>query len=232
MATGAVDRGAGQGKPWEDTFPLRSCTGEYRWFLSRAVPICDSDGRVVRWFGTNTDITEEKNAATERERLLEREREARAEAERRREELERVTGSRARLMRGFSHDVKNPLGAADGFAALLEEGIGGELSERQSQSVKRIRGSIQTSLRLINDLLELARAEAGQIELRVEHFDATALVREVAEDFPGQVNAAGLSLVIQTPAPLWLNANPTGVRQILSNLVSNAVKYTPAGQSR
>src|SRR5262245_13779294 len=48
------------GQPWEDTFPLRSKTGEYRWFLSRALPIFDSDGKVVRWFGTNTDITEQR----------------------------------------------------------------------------------------------------------------------------------------------------------------------------
>src|SRR5690606_4515824 len=65
------------GEPWEDTFPLRSATGEYRWFLSRALPIRDAEGQVVRWFGTNTDVTAEIEAAKERERLLEREREAR-----------------------------------------------------------------------------------------------------------------------------------------------------------
>ena len=48
------------GEPWEDTFPLRSKTGEYRWFLSRALPIFDADGKVARWFGTNTDITEQR----------------------------------------------------------------------------------------------------------------------------------------------------------------------------
>src|SRR4029453_17788143 len=48
------------GEPWDDTFPLRSKTGEYRWFLSRALPIKDAEGRVVRWFGTNTDVTEQR----------------------------------------------------------------------------------------------------------------------------------------------------------------------------
>ena len=217
------------GTPWEDVFPLRSRTGEYRWFLSRAVPIRDSEGKVVRWFGTNTDITAERNAAAERERLLESEREARADAERRREELERVTESRTRLMRGFSHDVKNPLGAADGYAALLEEEIGGELSDAQCRSVQRIRASIQVSLRLINDLLELARAEAGQIELKMERVDVGALTREVAEDFRGQINAAGLALEVNAAEQLWVESDVMRVRQILSNLISNAVKYTPAG---
>jgi signal transduction histidine kinase len=133
-------------------------------------------------------------------------------------------------MRGFSHDVKNPLGAADGFAALLEEGIGGALSDGQRRSVQRIRKSIQVSLRLINDLLELARAEAGQVELEMERIDVTALTREVAEDFRGQVDAAGLVLDVDAAPSLTVQSDPTRVRQILSNLLSNAVKYTPAGR--
>ena len=157
------------------------------------------------------------------------ERDARAEADRRREELERVTQSRARLMRGFSHDVKNPLGAADGYAALLEEEIGGQLSQEQRRSVERIRGSIQVSLRLINELLELAQAEAGQIELAVAPLDAATLARDVVEDFRGQYAAADLALEVDASSPLPIESDSTRVRQVLSNLVSNAVKYTRAG---
>jgi PAS domain S-box-containing protein len=218
------------GAPWEDTFPLRSKTGEYRWFLSRAHPIKDAAGNVVRWFGTNTDITEQIEAAAERERLLERERDARAVAERRREELERVTESRTRLMRGFTHDVKNPLGAADGYAQLLEDGIVGELSAKQRHSVQRIRRSIQRSLHLIHELLELARAEAGQIELKTVPTNVTELVREAAEDFRAQANSAGLTLEVRAADTLATRTDPTRVRQVLSNLLSNAVKYTPQGR--
>lgn len=217
------------GEPWEDTFPIRGRTGEYRWFLSRALPIRDEQGKVVRWFGTNTDVTAEMEAAAERERLLEREREARAEAERRREELERVTESRTRLMRGFSHDVKNPLGAADGYAQLLEDGILGELSPKQVESVGRMRRSIQTSLHLINDLLELARAEAGQIELEPVPTDVAELAREAAEDFRAQAAAAELALEVRAAGAVITRTDPARVRQILSNLLSNAVKYTPGG---
>lgn len=224
-----IQRAFETGTPWEDTFPLRSRSGEYRWFLSRALPIRDADGHVVRWFGTNTDVTKEREAAAERERLLERERDARAEAERRREELERVTESRTRLMRGFSHDVKNPLGAADGYAQLLEDGILGELSAKQMQSVQRIRRSLQTSLHLIHELLELARAEAGQIELEPVLTDVAELVRDAAEDFRAQATAAGLGLEVRATAALPAHTDPIRVRQILSNLLSNAVKYTPRG---
>src|SRR4029077_17199485 len=61
-------------EPWEHTFPLRRHDGVFRWFLSRAMPLCDSEGRVVYWFGSNTDITEQREHAEERRRILESER--------------------------------------------------------------------------------------------------------------------------------------------------------------
>ncbi len=149
------------------------------------------------------------------------------EAERRREELERVSESRTRLMRGFSHDVKNPLGAADGHAALLQEGVLGELSARQCESVGSIRRSIQTSLKLIGDLLDVARAEAGQIEITHAPTDVAAIVREVAEDFRAQAESSGQTLEIHTPESLPTSTDEARVAQVLANLLSNAVKYAP-----
>jgi PAS domain S-box-containing protein len=212
------------GIPWEDTFPLRSRTGEYRWFLSRALPIRDANGAVARWFGTNTDITEEIERAAERERFLGRERELRAEAERRREALERVTESRAALMRGFSHDVRNPLSVADMNAHILEVG---ELSPQQAQCVERIRRSIGASLGLIDDLLEVARAEAGVLEIEWVNTDVGRVAREVAEDFAAPAVAAGLDLDVRAPDGLLAETDPMRLRQVLANLLSNAVKYAP-----
>jgi PAS domain S-box-containing protein len=212
------------GEDWEDTFPLRSRTGEYRWFLSRAVPIRDAEGNVVRWFGTNTDITESIEAAAERERLLERERKAR-------EELERVTESRERLMRGFSHDLKNPLGAADGHAQLLEAGYAGEISDEQRESVLQIRSSIRSALGLINDLLQLAKTEAGHIDVQTQPMDIRETVRELAEAFRPQCNAKGLAIDVQLPDDFpSIESDAARVRQVLGNLISNAIKYTPAGR--
>lgn len=152
------------------------------------------------------------------------------ESERRREDLERLTESRVRLMRGFSHDVKNPLGAADGYAQLLEDGVIGELTDRQKESVGRIRRSLRSSLALIDDLLELARAEAGQVEIRRAPTDVRDAVREMAEEYRAQAEAKGLTLEIRVPDEVPVIHSDTGrVRQILGNLVSNAVKYTPDG---
>lgn len=204
-----IKRAFESGEPWEDTFPLRSRTGEYRWFLSRALPIKDASGNVLRWFGTNTDITE---------------------AERRREEIERVTESRERLMRGFSHDVRNPLGVADAQAWLLEDGrLLGPLSGKQRECVARIRRSIRGSLRLIEDLLEVTRAEAGQLDVQRATTDVVALAREAAEDFRAPAMAAGISLEVRAPEGLVTETDGARVSQILANLLSNAVKYAAKG---
>ena len=148
------------------------------------------------------------------------------DAERRRSEIEQITESRARLVRGFSHDLKNPLGAADGHAALLEDGILGDLSPRQKDSVTRIRASIRAALHLIDDLLELARAEAGQVEVQNAAIDVREVVQNVAGEYRAQAEAAGLSMEAEWPEEFPIvSSDPSRVRQILGNLISNAVKY-------
>ncbi|HEX6965943.1 MAG TPA: ATP-binding protein [Gemmatimonadaceae bacterium] len=145
-------------------------------------------------------------------------------------ELERVTRSRARLIRGFTHDVKNPLGAADGSLALLEEGVVGELTPTQLERVRRGRRSIHAALDLIGHLMDLARAETGHMTIHRAPTDLCALAAEVAEEFRAQVEAAGLTLTVELPHELPLiDTDPPRARQILANLVSNAVKYTPNG---
>lgn len=152
------------------------------------------------------------------------------DSERKRAEIERVMESRARLIRGFSHDVKNPLGAADGFLQLLYEGVMGRLTDAQVEGVERARRSLQSALGLIDDLLELARAEAGQIELRIAPTDVREAAREITDEFRAQAEAAGLAVTLDLPARVPLiESDPARVRQIIGNLVSNAIKYTPAG---
>jgi len=212
--------------------------GEQRWVWSRGFPVRNERGLVYRIAGISEDITERKLAETERDHLLQRETEARsasddarAAAEARREEVERVTASRARLIRGFTHDVKNPLGAADGFLALLEDGILGDLAPKQLESVRRVRRSIGAALGLIGYLLDLARAEAGQLEIHRDILDLGATAREVSEDFRAEADSKQLSLALDETGPesLTVCSDHARVRQVLSNLVSNAVKYTKPG---
>ncbi|HUF12292.1 MAG TPA: PAS domain S-box protein [Longimicrobiales bacterium] len=168
--------------------------------------------------------------AVDNSRLYEAARIAREQAETRTLELERVTESRARLMRGFSHDLKNPLGAADGHAELIESGILGKLEPRQRESVASIRRTIRDALALIDDLVELARTEGGQLELRVEQVDVAAIVRDVVDEQRPRAEGKGLALDVELKPAAPAIGDAARVRQIVGNLLTNAVKYTEEGR--
>ena len=152
------------------------------------------------------------------------------EAEEGRIALERAQESRARLIRGVSHDLKNPLGAIDGHAALLEDGVKGPLNPEQRESVVRIRRSVRALLGLVADVLELSKAEAGHLSVRPRPTSLADVVRETAEEHRDVAVAAGhqLGVEIDEKVPM-IETDPDRVRQVLGNLLSNAVKYTPSG---
>jgi signal transduction histidine kinase/CHASE3 domain sensor protein len=146
------------------------------------------------------------------------------------ETLQRVMESRERLIRGFSHDLKNPLGAADGHAQLLADGIHGELTDRQRESVLRIRSGIGSALELIGSLIELARSEAGQLVMVVEPVDVAGVVRDMARIYQGVADSVGLRLEVAAGQDLpTIRSDHERIRQVLGNLLSNAIKYTPPG---
>jgi signal transduction histidine kinase len=147
-----------------------------------------------------------------------------------RKRLQQVITSRSRLMRGFSHDVKNPIGAADGYAELLNEGVYGALTPGQRESIVRMRRCLRGALALIDDLHELARAETGHLEISAEPVDLVDLVRHLGEEYQATAEAGRLRLTVDAPTDLPLiRTSRTRVRQIASNLLSNAIKYTKDG---
>ena len=169
-------------------------------------------------------------AATAAAWLESRVRSAALTLEARRREIERVTESRTRLIRGFTHDVKNPLGGADGHLALLEEGIRGPLTPIQQDAIGRARRSIRVALDLIGQLLELARAEAGNVAQRRESVDVTSIAREVIDEFMASAESKQLVIAAELPDGVpRIVGDASRIRQIVANLVSNAVKYTPDG---
>lgn len=195
------------GEPYEIEYRFRGADGNYHWFLGKAKPLRNDAGQILEWFGTATDISERKRFEEERERAAE---------------------SRARLMRGFSHDVRNPLGAADGYLYLMT--VMDRLTAEQRDKVDKVRRSIKAALNLIEDLLELARAEAGDIEIDRAPTDLGAIAREAADEYRAQAEAGGLSLTVDIPAALPLiESDGHRIRQIVGNLLSNAVKYTEHG---
>ena len=133
-------------------------------------------------------------------------------------------------MRGVSHDLKNPLHAIDGHAQLLEDGMRGPLTPEQRDSIGRIRRSARALMGLIHDLLELARAEEGQLAVHLDRVVLRDVVRDAVEEHRPAAEAAGLSLVhADDRSETILTTDPARVTQVLGNLLSNAIKYTPPG---
>jgi len=163
------------------------------------------------------------------QRLAEAAEARRREAEEALAEVRRSTESRERLLRGITHDVKNPLGAADGYAELLEMGLRGALTPEQAHLVAGVRRSVHSALDIIGDLLDLSRAESGHLSVERAPVVLPEVVREAAEDHRGAAQVAGhtLELRLGDDVPL-LYTDAARVRQVLGNLLSNAVKYVPA----
>lgn len=151
------------------------------------------------------------------------------EAESRRMELERLLESKARFIRGFTHDLKNPIGAIDGYAQILESEVKGELAPPHREYVARIRTATGSMIRLLDDLVQLARAEAGELRFEPRPTDPTALVNSIIDQYRPNATERGIELEYATPHPLpELEIDAERVRQVVGNLLSNAIKYTPA----
>jgi signal transduction histidine kinase len=152
-----------------------------------------------------------------------------AEAERALAQARHLAESRERLMRGVTHDLKNPLGAADGYTQLLQVGVEGELAPGQQQMLDSIRRCHAAALALISDLLDFSRAEAGTLEMACAPVDVRAIAREAAAEYAGIARAAGHAFETILPdTPLPCATDRGRVMRVVGNLLSNAVKYTPA----
>ena len=149
------------------------------------------------------------------------------QAERALAETARLTEARARLLRGVSHDVKNPLGAARGYAELLETGIKGPLNDHQLRYVAGVRRSIDGALAILADLLDLARADSGGLSVERVPTDLSRVAAEAGEDHRPAALSAGHALECAMTGPVRVHTDPGRVRQVLGNLLSNAIKYTP-----
>jgi PAS domain S-box-containing protein len=187
----------------------------------------------VRWLGDEfvytrcftRDITDLTNAATERETLLVREREARAEAE-------AANRAKTEFLSIMSHELRTPLNAIGGYVQLLELGLHGPITDAQRTALDRVARSQQHLLALINDILNLSRIETGRIEYAIEDVPIVPMINDVVAILEPMLAAASLSCDVSAPsdpAVLTARADSEKVRQILFNLLTNAIKYTPAG---
>lgn len=149
------------------------------------------------------------------------------------EELSAATQARDRFIAMMSHEMRTPLNAILGYAELLELEIDGQITDGQRRNLERIRVGSRHLLDLINDVLDLARADARKLELDPRPIDVHATIEEVVALLEVQARASGLTLRHDVPAVLpFVLADLQRLRQILTNLVGNAVKFTREGSIR
>jgi len=157
---------------------------------------------------------------------LERQRAAAREAQRAADEANKA---KSEFLATMSHELRTPLNAIGGYADLLTGGIYGPLNDDQQQALGRVVRSQRHLLGLINDILNLARIEAGRIDYAITSVSLAAIVRELREMIDPQMDAAGLSFDVSVDDDVTLRADHEKLVQILLNLLSNAVKFTARG---
>jgi len=145
-------------------------------------------------------------------------------------ELYRANRAKSEFLANVSHELRTPLAAIVGFADLLRDGAYGELTPRQAGPVERIETSANHLQELVEQVLDLAKMAAGRLEVHTEQLKLRPFVIDVATEIEPLVTQKGLSFSIQVPASLpRIASDPTHLRQILVNLLGNAIKFTAAG---
>jgi light-regulated signal transduction histidine kinase (bacteriophytochrome) len=207
------------GEPLEMEFPLRGADGKFRTFLTRVQPLKDASGRVMQWFGTNTDV-ESLKQAEERVRALNAELEDRVIE--RTAQLAAANSELEAFSYSVSHDLRAPLRAVDGFSQAVVEDYGPLLPEEGRRYLETIRHGAQKMGALIDDLLTFSRL--SRAPLSKQEIDMGRLVRAILADMAPEPNGRKIDLRIgKLPA---CEGDPALLKQVWINLLSNALKYT------
>jgi PAS domain S-box-containing protein len=205
------------GRTSDTEFRIRRGTdGMYRWHLARAVPIRDKDGTIVKWYGTNTDIHDVK--------LMSESLKAAQQA------AEAASAAKSTFLANMSHEIRTPMTAVLGFTEILKDPSVSTI-ERQD-AIARIESSGRALLKVIDDILDISKLESGKFSIQKIRFSP----REVCEDVVAILRMAAeqksvvLKCKVEDSVPQWARGDPGRIRQVLLNLVGNAVKFTSVGE--
>ena len=208
------------GEPYEIEYPLRRKDGALRWHLGRALPVRDDDGRIVRWYGTNTDIHDRKQIEEALARALGSERSARREAE-------LASRMKDEFLATLSHELRTPLNAILGWSHMIRAGDASPaLFAKAAEVIER---NARAQAKIIEDLLDMSAIISGKVRLEVEPVELAALVHAAIETVRPAADARGVHLITEF-GPLdgaTPSGDPSRLQQVLWNLLSNAVKFTP-----
>jgi PAS domain S-box-containing protein len=154
---------------------------------------------------------------------------AREAAEAAQQEAEVANRAKADFLASMSHELRTPLNAIGGYVDLIQMGIHGPVTDAQQTALSRVRASQQHLLSLINDVLSFARVEAGQIEIDVAPLAVRDLLAELEPLVHPLAESKDIALSVGCATGAWLRGDEERIRQILLNLVGNAIKFTPPG---
>lgn len=225
-----------RGEPYEGETEVRTRSGKTIPVIFRSGIIRDDSGAVIGLVGVYTDIAERKRAETllaehakrleatnlELEKAIER-------ANRMAYEAEAANRAKSAFLANMSHEIRTPLNGVIGMTELL---LGTKLTEEQREFAEIVRSSADALLSVINDILDFSKIEAGKIDLERIEFDLRTTVEDVADVLAHRAHQKGLEMIvlIQHDVPQRLKGDPGRLRQVLLNLLGNAVKFTDHGE--
>lgn len=208
-------------EPFEMEYRLKRFDGEYRWIVDRAGPYYDLDRNFAGYIGTCYDITEQKQAITERIKVE-------LEMQRAIEATKAAYKAKSEFLANMSHEIRTPL---NGIIGMLDLTMLTELSHDQMDNLSTAKTCANSLLKIINDVLDFSKMEAGKLMIEYVEFNFKALMEKIAKVHYYQAKEKGIELTYQLPVdlPPFLVGDPNRLQQVLNNLLSNAVKFTDRG---
>jgi two-component system, sensor histidine kinase and response regulator len=202
------------GETWRGEFCNKRKDASLYWESAVISPIKDEDDHITHFIAIKEDITARKQAET----ALEQKNAA----------LMRANQEKNEFLGIAAHDLKNPLAAIRSLAQLLKLGAGSDSAAQVAEYAEAIESGAQKMFTLITNLLDVNAIESGSLAVNFENVDARALVLKIIADYQHQANAKLITLAASLPEDaLWVESNCDTLAQVLDNLVSNALKYSP-----
>lgn len=210
-----IDEAFSTGRGVSEEFLQYRRDGSRSWISLSLTPIHDNTAEVSRWIGIGADIT--------------RRREAQLALEKARNEAEAASQARGNFLAGMSHEIRTPMNSILGMTELA---LATDLTEEQREYLTTAKQSAEALLELINDILDLSKIESGKMQLHAAPFHLRTLVEDTCKPFAFIASRRGLELrwSVADSVPEWLEGDSLRLRQILVNLVGNAVKFTQTGE--